>query len=345
MSASGRSLAGNIGFSRRQVLAAAAALAGSALATTGNTRGQDATPATGWSYTDVVGNTVTLPERPTRIAAAINVAAALWDFGIEVPTIFGWTASNHADGDHVAWGNVDADGVTVVSNTEGNVELEKLLAAKPDLIVTWIWDKDAPAESQEGLPAELAEQIARIAPVVILNRGDANDIELTRVEEIAAALGADLDSPELVVAREAYEARAAEVAQIAADKPDLSVLFGSYGDDLIYIAVPDYVGDAGHLRALGLRIANDGSPNANSYWERLSMEQALLYPSDVLYIDQYGPWTTLEELQQHATIGQHPAVKAGQAGPWKRDLPLSYQGLKTFLETSLEPLRTAQKVT
>ena len=51
-----------------------------------------ATPGTsdaGWSFTDVVGNTVSLPEPPKRIAAAINVAAALHDFGIATPVIFG----------------------------------------------------------------------------------------------------------------------------------------------------------------------------------------------------------------------------------------------------------------
>lgn len=137
----------------------------------------------------------------------------------------------------------------------------------------------------------------------------------------------------------------AEIEQIIAEEPDLSVLFGSYGNDVIYIASPDYVGDPGVLRSLGMKIANDGSPNGDSYWETLSMEQALYYPSDVLYIDQYGPWTTLEELQAHPTISQHPAVKAGQAGPWKRDLPLNYEGQAAFLKSVLEVLRTAEKVT
>lgn len=340
----------NSGLNRRQLLAGAATLAvGSALGGVREAAGQ-ATPAAdaaaaGWSYTDVVGNTVTLPKPPERIAAALNVGAALWDFGIEVPTIFGWTATNHPNGDHVAWGNIDPNAVEVVSDIEGFVELEALLAAKPDLIVTWIWDKDVPAESQDGLPAELAEEIARIAPVLILNQGDANGIELARIEEFVASLGVDLESPELVAARESYEAKVAEVEQIVAEKPDLTVLFGSYGDGMIYIAAPDYVGDLGQMRALGLKIANDGSPTATTYFESLSMEQALYYPSDVLYIDQYGTWQTIEDLQAHATIGQHPAVKAGQAGPWPRDLPLNYEGLTTFLEAMLVPLRTAEKVT
>ncbi|MBL8127680.1 MAG: ABC transporter substrate-binding protein, partial [Chloroflexia bacterium] len=44
------------------------------------------------------------------------------------------------------------------------------------------------------------------------------------------------------------------------------------------------------------------------------------------------------------TISQHPAVKAGQTGPWMRDLPVNYQGLTAFLESVLGPLRDAGKV-
>ena len=56
---------------RRQVLASAFALAGAA-ASSRLAVGQEATPTSGeWTFTDVLGNTVTLPERPQRIAADI----------------------------------------------------------------------------------------------------------------------------------------------------------------------------------------------------------------------------------------------------------------------------------
>jgi iron complex transport system substrate-binding protein len=330
---------------RRRVLSAAVALAGAA-ARPRLVLGQEAMPTSGeWSFTDVLGNTVTLPERPKRIAAAINMAAALWDFGIEVPIVFGWTATNYPDGDHIACGNIDVDQVEVVGNLEGSVEVEPLLALHPDLIVSWIWDKDNPASSQVAIPEELTEQVAGIAPVVFLTQGDSNDVEPGRIEAFVEAMGADLQSPEIVAQREAYEAKKAELREVAAEKRDLSVLFASYGsEDHIYVASPDYVADLGQVRDLGVTLANDGSPTANIYWEELSLEQALYYPSDVIHIDQYGTWTTLEDLQSAATVSQHPAVKAGQAGPWLRDLPLTYQGLTTFLESVLEPLRNAEKV-
>ncbi|MCA9876343.1 MAG: ABC transporter substrate-binding protein [Thermomicrobiales bacterium] len=330
---------------RRQVLASMAALAGAAVSAR-FASAQDATPTSGeWTFTDVLGNTVTLPERPQRIAAAINMAASLWDYGIEVPTIFGWTATNYPAGDHVSWGNIDVEAVEVVSNVAGDVEVEKLLAAQPDLIVTWSWDRDAPMDSLVAILPEQLEQVAGIAPILVLTQGDANDVELERIEALAEALGANLDSAEIVAQREAYEAKKAELRQVAEEKHDLSVLFANFGDsDRIWVAGPDYVADLGQVRDLGVNLANEGSPSAISYWEELSLEQALKYPSDVIYIDQYSPWKTLEDLQAEPTVNQHPAVKAGQVGPWPRDLPLNYQGLTTFLESVLEPLRDAEKV-
>ena len=247
--------------------------------------------------------------------------------------MFGWTAVNHSDGDHVAWGNIDLDLVEIVGNAAGDVEVESVLAQQPDLIVSWIWDKNNPASSQVAISEDLTEQIAGIAPIIFLTQGDSNDIELGRIEAFAEAMGADQDSPEIVAQREAYEAKKAELQELAAEKSDLTVLFASYGsEDRIYVAGPDYVADLGQARDLGVNLANDGSPTSTTYWEELSPEQALLYPGDVIYIDQYGLWTTLEELQAEPTISRHPAVKAGRTGPWMRDLPVNYQGLTTFLE-------------
>ena len=330
---------------RRHVLTGALGLAAAA-ASSRSACGQEATPAAGpWTFTDVLGNTVTLPERPRRIAAAINMAAALWDFGVETPAIFGWTATNYPDGDHVAWGNIDVDRVEVVSDAVGNVVIEDLLVQQPDLIVSWIWDKDNPSAAQVAIPSELTEQVVGIAPIIFLTQGDANDVELGRIEAFAAALGADLNSPGITAQREAYEAKKAELRAVAAEQSELSVLFASFGsEDRIYVAGPDYVADLGQVRDLGVKLANAGSPTSTTYWEELSLEQALHYPSDVLYIDQYGPWRTLEDLRAEPTVSQHPAVKAGQTGPWLRDLPLNYEGLTAFLESVLEPLRDAEKV-
>ncbi|TXG81761.1 MAG: hypothetical protein E6R14_07375 [Thermomicrobiales bacterium] len=52
-----------------------------------------------------------------------------------------------------------------------------------------------------------------------------------------------------------------------------------------------------------------------------------------------------EDLAPAPFYAAMPAVAAGQVGLWNRDFPVSYGGATAFLETILETLRTAEKVT
>jgi hypothetical protein len=146
-----------------------------------------------------------------------------------------------------------------VGNLKGSVEFEPLVARHPDLIVSWIWDKDNPASSQGAIPEELTEQVAGIAPVVFLTQGDSNDVEPCRIEAFVEAMGADL--------------------------------------------LPERC-------------------------------------------DPYRPVRYLDDPGRPAVRGDGQSTSGGQgwAGAWLRDLPLNYRGLTTFLESVLEPLRNAEKV-
>lgn len=305
----------------------------------------NASPESGeWSFTDVLGKTTTLPARPVRIATSINTAASLNDFGILPVAVFGWAASNFPEGDHIAWGSIDPATVELVGNTDGNVDVEALIVSQPDLIVTWIWNRDDPGTSMVGLPAEITEALESVAPVIVLNQGDTNDVELSRVMDLAAALGADLESESLVADQQEYESKLTEMAEITAARPELTVLFASYNPDEFFVASPDHVGDVGFARSLGLSLANNDSPDATVYWEPISQEEAVKYPSDVVYVDAFGAWTTLEQLQDHPTLSQHPAIAAGQIGLWNRELPLSFAGQARFIDDLLQLLRVAEKV-
>jgi ABC-type Fe3+-hydroxamate transport system substrate-binding protein len=282
---------------------------------------------------------------PTRISAYINQATSLWDFGIKSESIFGWTAANFPEGDHIAWGNVDVKSIRMIGNVEGFVEQEELAVADPELIITWTWNKDDIDNATNGFPIDILDQIRERYPLIVLNQGDPFQIELERIENLATALGADLNIPELVEQREALVAKVEELQTVLAEKPDITFIFASFGTPgVYYVAAPDYVADLGYLRDLGVKLANDGSPTATQYWEELSTEEAVLYPSDIVILDMYGAFNTLEDVQGEPTIGQHPAIAAGQVGFWNRDFPLTYAGLTQFLEDILIPLRTAEKV-
>ncbi len=329
---------------RRTLLGAMAAASGS-VALSRIAGAHDASPAAGeWTYTDVLGTTVTLPQPPVRIVANIVTAAALWDLGIEPVGVFDWTVSNYPDGDHIAWGNVPADKVVNVGNADGNIEPEVLLTLDPDIVLTQTFDPTDPTLTN-GVPPELLDQINAIAPVLVVTDMASTDVLVDRLVQLGASLGADLDAPDVVAARAAYDAKIAEFQQVAAEKADLTNLFANFDTSLIYVGGPKDVSELIWLSALGLNFANADSELANEFWEELSVEQALLYPADVIFSDVYSVLLTAEDLAAEPVFAAMPAVAAGQVGLWNRDFPVSYAGATAFLETILETLRTAEKVT
>lgn len=304
----------------------------------------EATPAAGWTYTDVFGTTVSLPQPPGRIAANLVTAAALWDLGIEAVAVFDSTASSYPDGDHIAWGNVDPAAVANVGNAEGNIEPEALLAANPDIILTLTFDRSNP-DDVTGVPVDLADAIRQIAPVLVITDMDSTELQLGRLVDLAASLGADLEAPAIVEAKAAYEAKVEEFKNTAAEQQDLTSLFINFDPTELYIGGPRGVAELQFLQGLGLQFANAESEAAGEFWETLSPEQALTYPADIIYNDVYSSLKTVDELKSVAVYGQMPAVAAGQVGLWQRDFPVNYAGITDFLEVILTTLRPAVSVT
>jgi iron complex transport system substrate-binding protein len=272
------------------------------------------------------------------------VGAGLWDLGIKPVAIFGWTSSEHPDGDHVAWGNIDVSAIANVGTIEGNIEPEALIAAQPDFILTMRWG-DTDTTTLGGIESGMLETISAIAPVAVAIQVDSTDIELKRIEALAVSLGANLDAPDIVAARAEYTAKIAEFETVTAERSNLTAIFASFDPDEFYVAGPDAVGELSFLAALGLTFANADSPAAAEYWESLSVEQALKYPADIAYVDVYSLVPTVEDIRAHPSYGAMPAIKAGQIGAWDRDSPLTYSGIANSLENILMPLRTAEKVT
>lgn len=306
---------------------------------------QVASPEAGeWTYTDVLGKTVTLPTRPVRIAATLVTAAALWDLGIQVVAVFDWTASAHPNGDHIAWGSVDPKAVANVGDIDGNIKPEDLLNSRPDLILTLTFDPADPASTVGVLP-DFAATIEQIAPVLVVTDMASTATQLERLVDLAGRLGADLAVPEVVEARTAYEAKLDEFQQTVHAASDLTTLFANFDADTYYVAGPQGVSELLFLSELGLRFANADSPEAASFWETLSAEEALRYPSDIIFNDVYSAFQGIDALQSQAVYAAMPAIAAGQVGEWNRDFPVNYAGVTDFLETILVTLRTATKVT
>jgi iron complex transport system substrate-binding protein len=330
--------------SRRRVLAAAPAVI--ALQSMSRLRAlarQDAsTPAAGeWSFTDDAGNTVTLPERPTRIVADLNAAAPLWDFGIRPMAVAGWTTTTDA-----AWGNVDRSTPVITASAEtSEPNVEELLALGADLFVTITWGNNPEHPYQWSFPEpESYQRVKEIVPVIGISGTGSADVNTERFAELAASLGADVETPEILAAKADYEEAVAAFKTLVAEKADLTTLFVYADGKYEYVAYPPDWADLAMYQSFGLNIVvPDAEPG--SYWQELSPEQAMTYQSDVLFQSTRAGVFTLEELAAHPTYGRLPAVRAGQTGPWNQDFIQSYQGLHAALENMLVVLEPAEIVT
>jgi iron complex transport system substrate-binding protein len=177
---------------------------------------------------------------------------------------------------------------------------------------------------------EVVDQVNAIAPVVAISAIVRADIVADRFAELSGALGIDLESAELTQQQADFEEAMARFEALTTEKPGMSAIFVAPGEDAIYIANPDIASDVMLFRDLGLDIPSLDVV-AGSYWETLSLEQALKYPTDIFFYSLRGNVVTPEMVKAHPTIGQHPAVLADQIGGWNQDVVLSYAGLTVIL--------------
>ncbi len=331
---------------RRALIAALSVAALPVAARRASARQDDATPAAAdaaqpaaegeWSFTDDRGETITLPARPERIVAQSGSAAALWDYGIRPVAVFG--PQRNPDGSNaVDIGNVDVESVESIGEAWGEFDLEKLLALDVDLLVGPLH----PLGDIWYLPVETAPLLDGNVPIVgiYFTGGVSATHIMERYEELAAALGADLDAPEVVEAREEFDAAAEELRAAIAEKPGLKVLAVSGTPEAFYVASASFAADLVFLKELGLDIIQHGT---EGMWEDMSWEQADRYPAGLILVDERAGAMKPDEYAAIDTWTALPAVQAGQLGPWRTELPYSRRGYAEYLRDLAEAVRNAE---
>lgn len=329
--------------SRRHLLVLTAAATFAATGTTARHAAAEATPTAGagagaWRFTDDAGTTVTLPDRPAKVAADISAATSLWDFGVRPVAVSGWMTNTDA-----AWGEVDRTLPLLSAAGTPAPGPERLLATGADLFVTlWYANPDNPYDW--SFPDRADYELARaVVPVVAISATGCADANIERFAELAALLGADITLPEIAAAKDDYDRALGELRAVAAEKPDLKVLFVSATSDTRYVAHPGTWSDLALFQSVGLN-AVEPELGIDPYWEQLSPEQALKYPADVVFRALNGA-LSLEELQAHPTYGLIPAVKAGQAYAWNQDSVQSYAGMTAAVQEVANALKQAKDIT
>lgn len=283
-----------------------------------------------WRFTDDRGVEIALPRAPLRIAASYPVLTTLWPYGIHPIGLIAHREPEALPGLEQA--SVDMADVEVLKNAVDGWNFEAVLAAEPDLILTHV-TRDGVMWGIGGDTAD-QERLESIAPILAL-RGDLPVPQgIERHRDLARALGA---TSALDTGRADFEQTVAALRQLAAEKPDLSILVAAPGENSVFAmsSGPEFP-DLAYLAELGLTIVDGGTQD-------LSWEQILDYPADIILTDDRSG---IPQLDHIATWNRLPAVAAGQVYPiWRYQPPYSYLGYAQAYRPILDALGTARKVT
>lgn len=289
-----------------------------------------------FEFTDDRGKKVSLPAKPTRIVAQSAAAAALWDFGVRPIAVFGPHKLKDGGPDPEV-GNVDISTVESLGNVWGEFNVEKYASLRPELLVSGMYLDD----QLWYVPEKSKDKIEALAPTIgIRLTGKPLEQIIGKYEELARALGADTDAPEVAQAKERFEAAAAKLSELA--KKGLKIMAMSGLPENMYVVAPKDHAAMDFVRGKGLDVVVPEKPDEGGFYETLSWENADKYPADVILYDARAQSMKLEEMMKKPTFADLPAVKAGQVYPWRAEERFSYLGHANMLEELIANLEKAK---
>ncbi len=321
---------------KRAFLAAPAAIALLTLAGCGSSSSDDDISGP-WTYTDDRGTKISVDNTPRRIVAQSSVAAALSELGLDDQIVGTFGPLKLPDGsvDPQAAG-LDLDEVTDVTGggEYGSLDLEKLAALKPDLIVTNMYIKP----DLWYLNDATAKQVEKLAPTLAINFQGLDLVEtIESVEKVAARLGADLKDDDVVEARAAFDAASKRLAAVGDRLGDKTVLPVSATADLFYAGDPAQFPDIAYYQSIGLPIA-DVKAKKDSYWDELSWEKSDTYDADVVLWDNRLGAAGLKSLKAQPVFGTIKGAKADAYVPWAAVTPPGYEAYARIIDTLVNDL-------
>ncbi|WP_417581272.1 ABC transporter substrate-binding protein [Pelagibacterium sp.] len=290
-----------------------------------------------WSYTDGTGNTITLERPPERIVAFSSSAAGLMQFGIVPVGVF--TDESTSD---KSYADFDLSTIEVIRTAYNQLQAESLLALEPDLIVTEYWPRTGGYSGGDEMTPD--GQFGGIAPILGVSQMDSILGLIEDYADLAQALGADIDAPQIQQQREAF-LQAREAFSSAADsKPGLKVMAAWADAESLYVATPDGAAELNDFANWGLNVIEPAVP-AGEYWGILSWENADAYPADVLLLDDRFGSATREAVQAQPLADLSPAIAAGQVGDWPAWWIRTYSAYAEQLEKLTALVDAAEVVT
>ncbi|TCU48387.1 ABC transporter substrate-binding protein [Curtobacterium sp. PhB146] len=288
------------------VAVSALLLAGCSSTDSNDSDGDTAAPKA-WSYEDATGTTVKVDHTPKRVVVLNDIAISFIEYGLKPVGTFGQlTMAKDARFD-----DLDTDGITQLGTGYGDVDLEKLAALKPDLVVTSVYPTDEKGTLDDTQPGygfkdnEQEKQIEAIAPVVQVKWGGKGEDVIEKIADLSESLGAKESTIE--AAEKRFDTAGDELEKVAKEQ-DLSVVSMYADGDGAYVTRPTDEPLLQMYSSFGVDFVNPKPKGF--YWGIYSWENAGQIKADVLLLSQQG--YQVADLEKQPTFADNAALEAGQ---------------------------------
>lgn len=323
------------------VAASMFALAGCSSDDASTTASSSSAEDTTWTYTDAVGKTVTLDHTPTKVAGFVDQVASLMSYGVKPVALFG---RQDIESDP-RFADTDLEGIALVGSTYGEIDLEALAAAQPDLIVTGIYPTDREGTLIAEGPfygfadVEQQKQIEKIAPVITVEVGGSGLDVINTLADLAVSLGADSDK--VAADKAEFDTVVAGLTEASEARPEIEVT-SMYADaDGVYITKVADEPMTQMYAEFGVNLTNL-NPEGDYYWDIYSWENvSKMFTSDILLPNNEG--FQAADLAKQPTFAENPALKADQVYTWSYPF-MTYSDQAESLTQLTELIKNAKDV-
>jgi len=267
-----------------------------------------------------------------------TAAAALWQWGVTPVGVFGAAPQSDPALAGFPWKKS-----AVVGSVYGEIDVEKLLSLKPQLIVSQWYPPpvNSPLFGFKDLTQE--QTIGSQVPIVGLNGHTIATNQISRFGDLARALGVNTKAGAVARAHAAFVKAAAHLAAVSKQKSNLRIIAVSGSQQYMYVAKVVDDGDLNFFKHRGFPIVSAATSSA--YWDTLSWEQAGKYQADGIIYDARPFAMPVADAKKIPTFAALPAVQAGQVGPWEVGPVPTYQAYAKVMNNLARTIGSWHKLT
>lgn len=288
--------------------------------------------AAGWRYTDARGTEIVLDEVPDRIVATADTAPVLMEYGITPVGIIGFSRI-----DESTLQAFDFDGIAHVSETDTDINAEKLLSVDPDLVIDiWSSYNGGNFGSIWGDDIGRVEEVAPIAGVQITDGAQA---ALDDFRSLILGIGGTESTTVYSARRDDLRRLEEQVRELVPQRADIDVAYVIPLQSGLDYAVPGWTPLGSLLEGLGVGFAQLDS--ADGFWASATWEEPGAFPADLLLVPP--TFSDAPELTS-PTFVRLPAVAAGQVAAVELRSGYSLTGITDQMRRFVDAYSAARSV-